>query len=322
MDVEKDFVSIKDLKKLHFIGKDLHIYNNMKDEPTIYSYLLNCIEHGGVKNIFYYQGFVKVILINQNNPRNFEDYVYLENMPVKGYFFDTEINELFYEKYIEKNKGTIKRMFEPFSLQMALYDYYDELGGIHFSEKQPKLSDCKVNYFLEINLNEIADNDILFNKIDLSEYVYEFLYLRQNNKADLISKNSHFENEILNQTTQLETLTQQLEQTKAINQQQADTIQQLKERLEAGKPAEPIGDKNPLNDPRTQNNLIRLLLAVNEMAKEKQGNSLDYGRKYNQSNLDIINQKLDLLSFSPLGETAYSTLTTLIREKEQSGKLK
>ena len=95
-------------------------------------------------------------------------------------------------------------------------------------------------------------------------------------------------------------------------------------KLEANQPSQndTPADGEPLFDeldPRTQNNFIRLLLAVNEMAKDKQGQSLDYGRDYNKENLQAVNAKLDLLSYDNIGETAFKTLATLIRDKQAKG---
>lgn len=90
----------------------------------------------------------------------------------------------------------------------------------------------------------------------------------------------------------------------------------------AGEPSqsgEVADEKNPLKDIRTQNNLIRLLLAVNEMAKDKKGQSLDYSKDYNKENLQAINKKLDLLDYTNIGEAAFTTLATLIREKQGKG---
>jgi hypothetical protein len=55
------------------------------------------------------------------------------------------------------------------------------------------------------------------------------------------------------------------------------------------------------------------------MAKDKQGQSLDYGRDYNKENLQAVNAKLDLLSYDNIGETAFKTLATLIRDKQAKG---
>lgn len=104
-------------------------------------------------------------------------------------------------------------------------------------------------------------------------------------------------------------------------------ISTLKAELEAGKANPPAQNDTPADgeplfdelDPRTQNNFIRLLLAVNEMAKDKQGQSLDYGRDYNKENLQAVNAKLDLLSYDNIGETAFKTLATLIRDKQAKG---
>ena len=100
------------------------------------------------------------------------------------------------------------------------------------------------------------------------------------------------------------------------------TIATLQNQLEqqANQPSDTATDeKNPLKDIRTQNNLIRLLLAVNEMAKDKKGQSLDYSKDYNKENLQAINKKLDLLDYTNIGEAAFTTLATLIREKQGKG---
>lgn len=125
-------------------------------------------------------------------------------------------------------------------------------------------------------------------------------------------------------THKLETDNAELvQQLQATIDSQAEQIAELKAQLEqqATQPSDTATDEPLLVelDPRTQNNIIRLLLAVNEMAKDKQGQSLDYGRDYNKESLTAINAKLDLLSYKNIGETAFKTLTTLIRETQAKG---
>ena len=124
-------------------------------------------------------------------------------------------------------------------------------------------------------------------------------------------------------THKLETDNAELvQQLQATIDSQAEQIADLKAQLEqqATQPSDTATDeKNPLKDIRTQNNLIRLLLAVNEMAKDKKGQSLDYSKDYNKENLQAINKKLDLLDYTNIGEAAFTTLATLIREKQGKG---
>lgn len=146
---------------------------------------------------------------------------------------------------------------------------------------------------------------------------------------NLISQNSHLkvkqisqnDNDLLKkvetQQITINNLNQELDKLRA----ELSAIQQVSKETKPTQSDTPATGEPLLVelDPRTQNNIIRLLLAVNEMAKDRQGQSLDYGRDYNKESLTAINAKLDLLSYKNIGETAFKTLTTLIRKTQAKG---
>ena len=68
-------------------------------------------------------------------------------------------------------------------------------------------------------------------------------------------------------------------------------------------------------DPRTINNLLRLLLAINEMAKAKNGKYVDFFSQDLKNNLEKISTQLDLLGYKHIGDEAYKTIRTMIRER-------
>lgn len=68
-------------------------------------------------------------------------------------------------------------------------------------------------------------------------------------------------------------------------------------------------------DPRTLNNFVRLLLAVNEM-----NTPLTFsGHKTNNKQLKQINEKLEILGYKGLGDNAYTTLIGIISQKKSKG---
>lgn len=72
-------------------------------------------------------------------------------------------------------------------------------------------------------------------------------------------------------------------------------------------------------DARTENNLIRALLVVNEWAKSKNGKYLDFDKEYNKSHLQDLNTQLELLGHKNMGETAYKTLIELVKKAKSKG---
>lgn len=95
-------------------------------------------------------------------------------------------------------------------------------------------------------------------------------------------------------------------------QQIADLQARIKE-LETAIPADELWEDK---DPRTINNLLRLLLAINEMAKAKNGNYVDFFSQDLKNNLAKISTQLDLLGYKRIGDDAYIAIRTLIREKK------
>lgn len=95
-------------------------------------------------------------------------------------------------------------------------------------------------------------------------------------------------------------------------QQIADLQARIKE-LETAIPADELWEDK---DPRTVNNLLRLLLAINEMAKSKNGDYVDFFSQDLKNNLAKISTQLDLLGYKRIGDDAYIAIRTLIRKKK------
>ena len=94
----------------------------------------------------------------------------------------------------------------------------------------------------------------------------------------------------------------------------ARLLERIKE-LETATPADKLLEEE---DPRTINNLLRLLLAINEMAKAKNGDYVDFFSQDLKNNLAKISTQLDLLAYKRIGDDAYKTIRTLIRKKKDT----
>ena len=96
---------------------------------------------------------------------------------------------------------------------------------------------------------------------------------------------------------------------------QADEIATLQARIKELETATPADKLLEEEDPRTINNLLRLLLAINEMAKAKNGKYVDFFSQDLKNNLEKISTQLDLLGYKHIGDEAYKTIRTMIRER-------
>lgn len=260
-------------------------------------------------------GKAKSLLATRENNRTFEGKIdfreisYLELLAFLSIFADDEkqiiAKALLYEhEFLDENPS-----FRDF-LEFMANEYDEKATGEHYKIINDKyFGFAKNEYSLKIRdilkLStfkqwEVTEHDInIYQNAGIADYIET-----DNSPNKLIIKSQWAMIDSLQ--SEISTLKAELEAGKANPPAQSDT------------PAddEPLFDEL---DPRTQNNFIRLLLAVNEMAKDKQGQSLDYGRDYNKENLQAVNAKLDLLSYDNIGETAFKTLATLIRDKQAKG---
>lgn len=121
-------------------------------------------------------------------------------------------------------------------------------------------------------------------------------------------------NELQEKNDEIARLKDQLDQ----KEQKINELQAQIDQLQAT--ATPANDDLIENqDKRTVNNLVRVLLAINEMAKAKQGEYIDFQTRQVKQPLETINKHLALLAYNEIKDTAYNTIRALIREKQQKG---
>ena len=280
----KEFLNFNDFKQ-YLIDKKVSDARIVVDNERLFEFILDLIDEDKLRGVFSYRGSGHFEYLDDNNQEKIYDSLLLE-----GYFCLYKIQ--------------LQRIFE-----------VNELDVLGLSFKPYKLNDVD-------RLSKFIGHDIYKNE-NLSTILFD-------KKIGSIKPKISIENirfiksdldKLFNQQPQAnnDELAQQLQAT---IDSQVKEIADLKAQLEqqATQPSDTATDeKNPLKDIRTQNNLIRLLLAVNEMAKDKKGQSLDYSKDYNKENLQAINKKLDLLDYTNIGEAAFTTLATLIREKQGKG---
>lgn len=180
-------------------------------------------------------------------------------------------------------------------------DYYKEYTEEEYDNENILL---KQSYFLLSNMNsrEIVTLNCKPYKImgDYKPKILDDCLVHYGLFAD--DKTVIYEKELLYPISQLDAILSQSNSNKQLQAKDEEISNQTNELLED-------------LDPRTVNNFVRLLLAVNEM---KTPLTLS-GHKHNQSQLDKINEKLEILGHTTLGDTAYKTLIGIISEKISKG---
>ena len=303
-----------------------------KIKKALFEYVLT----GLLTPVFYYDGLVKESFEIDSKSLLIKGWICANEKMIKELFFDNDLGtnriDLNIQEYLKiyalhkenifSNGGITSEVFDGYVF-MDTRRYKIEFPILDFDEKpiEPKNRteilfdileemdrDRKNNPELEITLDDYKDklpktlkNDIWLTFDDLeypkSQLDEIFDPSQSNNRqqqiADLQAENTRLQAEnadLLKRITKLESEPNQATAT----------------------PADKLLEEE---DPRTINNLLRLLLAINEMAKAKNGKYVDFFSQDLKNNLEKISTQLDLLGYKHIGDEAYKTIRTMIRER-------
>ena len=249
-----------------------------KIKKALFEYVLT----GLLTPVFYYDGLVKESFEIDSKSLLIKGWICANEKMIKELFFDNDLGtnriDLNIQEYLKIYALHKENIFSNGGITSEVFDGYVFMDTRRYKIEFPILDFDDLEY-PKSQLDEIFDPSQSNN--------------RQQQIADLQAENTRLQAEnadLLKRITKLESEPNQATAT----------------------PADKLLEEE---DPRTINNLLRLLLAINEMAKAKNGKYVDFFSQDLKNNLEKISTQLDLLGYKHIGDEAYKTIRTMIRER-------